>query len=297
MSSAAVPTILESLALVLLWVRVGGRWPGLWARVDALEDRLWAREVHRLPGLRRRTRAVSCVFALVTGLQQPVLTWRRMPVRNLYEGFLLIMSLSSTGVYELNAMLLIVLSDVQAECFRGLSAVLRSTAKQGGNQLPSEAVEGVRVLYNEVCRLTLALDASLGPILLVTIFADGLYVCRFILLFLTGSIPSWYACVRVTITVFRFVYTILAASSVHTEWQATRSCLLRVAPCRGGKEVGRIFMQIGTDRVALTALGIMPITKSLLPAVFGAILSYEIIFVQFNLQTIGRAFSNSTASS
>ncbi|KAE8737070.1 Gustatory receptor 44 [Frankliniella occidentalis] len=295
---SAVPTYLESVALVLLWVRVAGRWPGLWARVNALESRLWAPEVHRLPRLHRRARHVSCVFALVASLQQPSLTWRRLPVRGLFEGFQLILSLGFTSVFDFNAMLLIVLSGVPAECFRALTDTLRSAAEQGGNRLPSEAVEGVRVLYNEVCRLTLAVDATLGPIFLVTIFADGLYICRFILFLLTGSVQSWYACATVTVTASRFVYTILAASSVHTEWLATRACLHRVVPCRGGNEVARIFMQIGSDRIALTALGIMTITKSLLPAVLGAILSYEIILVQFHLQMIGHGFSNhSTAYS
>ncbi|XP_026294365.1 uncharacterized protein LOC113218288 isoform X4 [Frankliniella occidentalis] len=281
----AVPGYFGCVALVLLWVRVAGPWSGLWARVDELEDRLWGRGVHRLPQLRRRTRFTAYVFVLVTIMQQVIVLLRRLPPSGLYEWALLVCSLGFTGAFNFSALLLIVLSHALAECFRALTAALQKTARQGDGQIPTEAVEGFRVLYNEVCGLTMAVDHCVSPVILVAIFTDGLYICRFVLLSLAVSAQNWYSSAVVTVCFFRFVCTLLTASSVHSEWQTTKSCLHRMVPCRGAKE-------IGTERISLTALGMVPITKTLLPAVLGAILSYEIILVQFQLQKLKLVFSS-----
>ncbi|XP_052132242.1 gustatory receptor for sugar taste 64f-like isoform X8 [Frankliniella occidentalis] len=225
-------------------------------------------------------------------VQQVIVLLRRLPPSGLYEWALLVCSLGFTGAFNFSALLLIVLSHALAECFRALTAALQKTARQGDGQIPTEAVEGFRVLYNEVCGLTMAVDHCVSPVILVAIFTDGLYICRFVLLSLAVSAQNWYSSAVVTVCFFRFVCTLLTASSVHSEWQTTKSCLHRMVPCRGAKEARRFFMQIGTERISLTALGMVPITKTLLPAVLGAILSYEIILVQFQLQKLKLVFSS-----
>ncbi|KAE8737408.1 Gustatory receptor 48 [Frankliniella occidentalis] len=271
------------LALVLLWARAANRCSALWERVDELEARLWARGVHRLPRLRRHALAVTGVVFLVLIPQQAFVVWRRLPLRGLFHLGQLVSGVCIAGVFNFSALLLMVLSEVLAECFRALASLIRRTAAQSGNRIPPEVVEGVRVLYNEVCGLARTLDHSVGAIFMSTLVADGLYICQFLLSILTRAAGrSLYSAATLAVVAARFFLTIFAASSVHGEWRSARSCLLRTSPYRSGKEVLRFFMQVATDRVSLTALGVVPITRPLMLALLGSILSYEIVLVQFN---------------
>ncbi|KAE8747425.1 Gustatory receptor 46 [Frankliniella occidentalis] len=288
----AVPAFFGFVAMVLLWVRVAGRWMGLWVLVDELEDRLWGHGVHRLPRLHRRARNASYAIVLVAIVQNTNVLVRRLPASGLYEWALLVCSLCFSVVFNFNALLLIVLSYALAECFRAFTVALESSAQKCDGRIPPEAMEDFRVLYNKVCGLSLALDHCVSPVILVAIFTDGLYICRFILLSLAVSAQNWSSTMLATISLFRFVWTILAASSVHSEWQSTKSCLHGIVPCRRGVEATRFFTQIVTERISLTALEMVPITKPLLPAVLGAILSYEIILVQFQLQKLKLVLSH-----
>ncbi|XP_052132241.1 uncharacterized protein LOC113218288 isoform X7 [Frankliniella occidentalis] len=178
----------EVVTLVLLWLRAAGRWAGMWTHIGDLEGRLWGRGERHLPRLRSHTRAVTCVFLIVHIPQEASIVWRRLAsVSSLYDLGQMTCSLCILLVFNVSAMLLVVLSDMLAECFRALTAKLHCASKKNGGQIPPGVVEDVRVLYNEVRRLTDALDDILGAILLVMLFADGLFICRFLLHWFTSG--------------------------------------------------------------------------------------------------------------
>ncbi|KAK3920149.1 Gustatory receptor for sugar taste 64f [Frankliniella fusca] len=198
---------------------------------------------------------------------------------------MLVGSMFSATIFVFNAMLVMVLSDALAECFRAFCDKARFTANQASDRhIPTELVENMRALYNELSRITLAMDHIVGSITLVTLLADGLYIFQVLLLFLKNPEENLVAHISNIPIAVRFFLMLYFVSSVHSEWLSAKSCLLRLLPHTGGMEVLRFFMQITTDKVSLTAAGLVSFTRPLILALLGAVLSYEIILVQFETQ-------------
>ncbi|XP_065350704.1 gustatory receptor for sugar taste 64f-like [Cloeon dipterum] len=159
---------------------------------------------------------------------------------------------------------------------------------------------GARTQFASLAHLTRSVDAQISGIIFLS-FANNLYfICMQLLNGLTPyegadrMMHSVYYWASFTFLLSRTAAVTIYLSNVHV---ASKNGLPAVYACPSGtftQDTERLLNQMSSDELSLTGLGLFHVTRSFLLAVAGAIATYEVVLIQFNVAIIQTNPGNAT---
>ncbi|XP_049822391.1 gustatory receptor for sugar taste 64f-like [Aethina tumida] len=151
-----------------------------------------------------------------------------------------------------------------------------------------EAVHVWRALredYNRVSKLCRVMNNKLDLLVLFS-FSTNLI---FILLQLFNSLrpiknnlERAYFYFSFAFVILRTFFVCLYGAEIHEEGRKPLEVLNKVSDKIYNQEIERLILQIGSTDIALTGRSFFIVTKSLILKIAGAIVSYELVLIQFN---------------
>ncbi|KAJ3654541.1 hypothetical protein Zmor_013720 [Zophobas morio] len=164
-----------------------------------------------------------------------------------------------------------------------LEILLRAQAK---NPLIWKQMRGE---YYRVYNLCCLLNDKLSYIILVS-YGTNLY---FILVQLFGTlrpnigvIRKTYYYISLVLLVLRLVCVTLYGASVNSESKKVLPLLFSVSSKAYNKEVDRLIDQVIKNRIVISVKNFFKITKTLILQLAGAVVTYELVLIQFNSQLL-----------
>ncbi|XP_028179059.1 gustatory receptor 5a for trehalose-like [Ostrinia furnacalis] len=158
----------------------------------------------------------------------------------------------------------------------------------------------IREAYVKQAALVRKLDEALGEIILLTSFGNFYFICLQLFLGITEGLSSTstlklvYYLVSSLWLVIRFTWMVLAAADVHVH---SRHALQYLHSCNSkhyNVEIERLQNQLNKDYVALTGVGFFSIEKNILLRMAAAVVTYELVLIQFDDKGSSDIPSNST---
>ncbi|KAG7202791.1 hypothetical protein KM043_009958 [Ampulex compressa] len=202
---------------------------------------------------------------------------------SLWKGILVdVINILSTFSWNFVDLFLILLSVALVDQFRQLNSRLYSIR---GKAMPEWWWAEARNDYNHLATLTRRLDSDISGIVLLSFATDLYFIC--IQLFFSfnpmrGIIQKVYLCFSFGFLLARTMTVSLCAASIHDESLLPAPVLYSVSGTSYTTEVMRFLTQVTTDKVCLTGMNFFSVTRSLVLTVAGTIVTYELVFVQFN---------------
>ncbi|XP_063829456.1 gustatory receptor 5a for trehalose-like [Ostrinia nubilalis] len=158
----------------------------------------------------------------------------------------------------------------------------------------------IREAYVKQAALVRKLDEALGAIILLTSFGNFYFICLQLFLGITEGLSSTstlklvYYLVSSLWLVIRFTWMVLAAADVHVH---SRNALQYLHSCNSkhyNVEIERLQNQLNKDYVALTGVGFFSIEKNILLRMAAAVVTYELVLIQFDDKGSSDVPGNST---
>ncbi|CAH1369044.1 unnamed protein product, partial [Tenebrio molitor] len=192
-------------------------------------------------------------------------------------------NLQLTFIWTYNDLFIMFLSTALAYRFRQITTKIQSVSDaKVGNEITWKKL---REDYDKLCRFCKALDEQISYIVLLA-FASDLF---FILVQLCSSLKrmrnNWerfYFYWSFGLLILRTVCLCLIGAKVNDESIKPLPILNSVPSDIYNIEIQRLIQQIASTPVAITGKNIFSITKGLILSIAGAIVTYELVLVQFN---------------
>ncbi|EFN77949.1 Putative gustatory receptor 64f [Harpegnathos saltator] len=146
----------------------------------------------------------------------------------------------------------------------------------------------VREDYAALTCMVKKVDADIAPIILLS-FANNLYfICLQLLNGLSqpddsSLLSNIYFFGSFAFLIGRTILVTLFASRVNDQSRVVLPALYTCSASAYNIETERLMMQITTDDVALTGMRFFSVTRNFMLAVAGAIVTYEVVLLQFNV--------------
>ncbi|KAF5282704.1 hypothetical protein FQR65_LT02701 [Abscondita terminalis] len=215
-----------------------------------------------------------------------------------WKGVLLlvkIMNVLLTFAWTFNDLFIMIISTGLAVRFQQISARLRTL--NTFENTPIEAWREIREDYDRLSQLTKAVDAALSYIVLAS-FTNNLF---FILVQLFNSLRPMKDTLEKIYFFFSFGFLIAKTVSVsmygawiYDESKEPITILNSISSDLYNIEVKRFSDQIKYDTVALSGKKFFYITRGLILSMAGAIVTYELVLIQFNVNLLHESFNNIT---
>ncbi|XP_054011018.1 gustatory receptor for sugar taste 64f-like [Hylaeus anthracinus] len=145
----------------------------------------------------------------------------------------------------------------------------------------------VRKAYAVLSALVKKVDDHISPIILLS-FGNNLYfICLQLLNGLSNSVSSSilsdiYFFGSFAFLIARTCAVTLFTARIHDQSKRVLPCLYSCSTSSYDSEAQRLEYQLATDDVTLTGLRFFSITRNFMLAVAGAIITYEVVLLQFN---------------
>ncbi|XP_047106482.1 gustatory receptor 5a for trehalose-like [Schistocerca piceifrons] len=207
---------------------------------------------------------------------------------------------AATCVWNFGDLFLILVASGLAALLRGANArISAAAAAQPARKGPLDnaAWWRLRELFADVAAFIKDVDDAISPLMLLS-FANNLYfICLQLLKGIShlkrGSVlESVYLVSSFGFLLVRACWVTLSAAAVYDEGRAALPHLFACpALC---PEAQRLQFQISSDNIVLTGMRFFSITRNFMLGVAGAIVTYEVVLLQFSVQ---RSVLNATMSS
>ncbi|XP_012278986.1 gustatory receptor 5a for trehalose [Orussus abietinus] len=198
--------------------------------------------------------------------------------------FVFIISKIATFIWNFTDLFIMLVSTGLAERYKFLNRRILT-------MLPSSCVveewEQFREKYAALSSLVKKVDDNVSPIILLS-FANNLYfIC---LQLLNGLSPSEYSLLHSMyffgsfgFLVGRTIAVTLLTARINDQSKMALPALYNCPTPMYRVETQRLLQQLATDEIALTGLRFFSITRNFMLAVAGAIATYEVVLLQFNV--------------
>ncbi|XP_049822390.1 gustatory receptor 5a for trehalose-like [Aethina tumida] len=178
---------------------------------------------------------------------------------------------------------LIIMCKAMTNVLKQVTEKIKNAAKA---EIEAEHVwRTLREDYNRVSRLCRVMNNKLDLLVLFS-FSTNLI---FILLQLFNSLRPMknnlervYFYYSFAFVILRAVFVCLYGAEIYEEGRRPLEVLNKVSDKIYNQEIERLILQIGTTDIALTGRSFFIVTKSLILKIAGAIVSYELVLIQFN---------------
>ncbi|KAG8232432.1 Gustatory receptor 1 [Ladona fulva] len=195
---------------------------------------------------------------------------------------LVFISFVATFIWNFTDLFIMIISLALSTRFKQLNSKLRLVS---GKALSPKHWEGLRRQYASLSDLSRILDDNLNGMTFFSIASNLYFIC---IQLLSGLVTSTERTVDKSAFYFysfgflvgRAAAVILIASSINQETLNTPKHLYSCPHYSYCKEQ-RFMMEVTTDSVALSGLNLFNITRNFLLAVAGAVVTYEIVLLQF----------------
>ncbi|RLZ02212.1 Gustatory receptor 2 [Cephus cinctus] len=198
--------------------------------------------------------------------------------------FLFIISKFATFVWNFTDIFVMLISTGLAEWYKTLNESLISTI--GCHKTLSEW-QALREYYASLSLLVKQVDTYISPIILLS-FANNLYfICLQLLngLYPTdnGLLSNLYYFGSFVFMVTRTVTVTLLVARINDQSKLALPVLYNCPASTYCMEAQRLQQQLSSDDIALTGLRFFSVTRNFMLAVAGAIATYELVLLQFNV--------------
>ncbi|KAJ3633593.1 hypothetical protein MTP99_010531 [Tenebrio molitor] len=192
-------------------------------------------------------------------------------------------NLQLTFIWTYNDLFVMFISTALAYRFKQITARIKSVADA---KITAEIIwKNLREDYTRLCRLCRTVDEVIAYIVLLT-FASDLF---FILVQLFNSLKhmrnNWerlYFYWSFGLLIFRTICLCLFGAKVNDESTKPLLVLTSVSSSVYNLEIQRFIQQIVAIQVAITGKHFFSITRGLILSIAGAIVTYELVLIQFN---------------
>ncbi|XP_076665650.1 gustatory receptor for sugar taste 64f isoform X2 [Andrena cerasifolii] len=197
--------------------------------------------------------------------------------------YIFVISKVATFTWNFTDIFIILISTGLAERYKSLNKKLASTVTKNRSRFDwRELREDYAILSSIVKKV----DDQISPIIFLS-FANNLYfIC---LQLLNGLSPSESAVISAVYFFGSFAFLIgrtcavtLFAARIHDNSKNALPYLYNCSASNYGIEAQRLQYQLATDDAVLTGLRFFSITRNFMLAVTGAIVTYEVVLLQFN---------------
>ncbi|CAG4921026.1 unnamed protein product [Colias eurytheme] len=157
-----------------------------------------------------------------------------------------------------------------------------------GQYLPSSFWKALREDYSRATRLVKIFDDYINSITLVAFASNLFFVCLriyYVLAPFNGYEHIVYFTFSLTFVLARSLAVSLIASKVHAASLVVAPTLYSVPSPVYCIEVQRFIEQVHGDTVALTGMNFFYVTRQLVLSVAGTIITYELVMLQFNVDS------------
>ncbi|KAJ3654538.1 hypothetical protein Zmor_013717 [Zophobas morio] len=186
-------------------------------------------------------------------------------------------------IWTFNDLFVMILSTALSYRFSQITARIQSVADA---KIDSEIIwKNLREDYNRLCRLCRRVDEEISYIVLMTFASDLFFILVQLfnsLRHLRNDIERIYFYWSFGFLIVRTISLCLFGAQVNDESTKPMLVLNSVSSSVYNLEIQRFIQQIGTSEVAITGKNFFSITRGLILSIAGAIVTYELVLIQFN---------------
>uniref|UniRef100_A0A2H1W6C3 SFRICE023815.1 n=1 Tax=Spodoptera frugiperda TaxID=7108 RepID=A0A2H1W6C3_SPOFR len=145
----------------------------------------------------------------------------------------------------------------------------------------------LREAYVKQAMLVRKVDDAIGGIIILSCFCNFYFICLQMFLGITQSkssepLRTVYYFTSLGWLCFRVIIVVLAASNINVHSQIALNHIYTHDTLYYNVEMGRLQDQLSKDYVALSGKGFFYLSKSILLQMAGAIITYELVLIQFD---------------
>ncbi|XP_022825800.1 gustatory receptor for sugar taste 64a-like isoform X2 [Spodoptera litura] len=271
-----------SLILASKLFRSWGELSALWVRVE----RVMAVKVPSDGTLKRRMYFIIG-FMTVCSLHE-YSDWYAIP--------LAFMSTIATMLWNFQDQLIVLISMGLTSRYSRLNQCLAKICalekKQMDSDQKTEATKvytwrKLREAYVKQAMLVRKVDDAIGGIIILSCFCNFYFICLQLFLGITQSqssepLRTVYYFTSLGWLCFRVIIVVLAASDINVHSQIALNHIYTHDTLYYNIEMGRLQDQLSKDYVALSGKGFFYLSKSILLQMAGAVITYELVLIQFD---------------
>ncbi|CAH1141696.1 unnamed protein product [Phyllotreta striolata] len=303
-----------TIVTLILYLRLARKWPNFakcWCRMD----KIMARNYNYPKKLDKRLRictAICLTLSIVDYISNVYCRYHALektfgenynykiyyehsfhkffkviPINIFTASYCSLITFHATLVQAINDLFIILFSVVLALRFKQITQRLEGDFPQL-QEKPQEYWMEIREDYDRLSTLCKELDDHVSYIVLLS-YSTNIF---FLLVQLYNSLELVMGAVGKIYFVFSFVHLIfrIVFVSLHGAWINDESLgpvniLNSISSKCYNIEVRRLLMQIGFDNVALTGCRMFKITRGIILSIAGAVVTYELVLIQFNVAT------------
>ncbi|XP_017784287.1 PREDICTED: uncharacterized protein LOC108567973 [Nicrophorus vespilloides] len=209
--------------------------------------------------------------------------------------FLQIIDVFSAIAWSYVDLIIMILSSALALRFKQITDKLEVMAES--KIIYERSWKILREDYNKLCRLCKCLDNAISYVVLMS-FGSNLF---FILIQLFNSLrpmktnlDKFYFFFSFGFLIMRTIFVSIYAASVNDESKKPISILSSVPSHVYNLEIRRFIQQISFNSIAITGRNFFSVTRGLILSIAGAIVTYELVLIQFNEQLLRAEAENPT---
>ncbi|XP_046825824.1 gustatory receptor for sugar taste 64f-like [Vespa crabro] len=202
--------------------------------------------------------------------------------------YIFIVSKIATFVWNFTDLFVMLISTGLAERYKTLNKRLFDTAKKHANNIDwSEFRNDYAILSSLVKKV----DNDISPIILLS-FANNLYfICLQLLNGISGPegddiLSNLYFFGSFAFLILRTCAVTLLSARINDQSKTVLPLLYNCSSSTYNIETQRLQYQLTTDDISLTGLRFFSITRNFMLALTGAIVTYEVVLLQFNVAMI-----------
>nr|AID61259.1 gustatory receptor [Calliphora stygia] len=197
-----------------------------------------------------------------------------------------IINLLSTFAWNFNDIFLMCVCVALASKFRQLNVYMAAHLKKA---TPATFWMECRRNYRLLCRLNEAVDNTIAGITMLCLSNNLYFICNKILKSLqkkpsiTHTLYFWYSLIFLLGRTFTMA---LYAAEINEESRKPLVIFRKVKREFWCPELKRFSEEVNADMIALTGLKLFNLTRSMVLSVAGTILTYELVLLQYNKQSV-----------
>ncbi|XP_050518351.1 gustatory receptor for sugar taste 64e-like [Diabrotica virgifera virgifera] len=305
-----------SLLSILLFLRLSKRWVKLlttWCQMDKLMNRRYG-----YPStIEKRLKICSVVFLTLVIIDHLLSIYNRfcrvkesfginynykyffidtfphlfmvVPANVFTAVYCLFLNTHATLILAFNDLFIILVSVTLALRFRQITEKLEKDFSKFHAKTEEFWME-IREDFDRLSSLCKELDNNISYIILLSYTMNLFFLLMQLYLSLevgSNTVGKVYFIFSFVYIIFKIVMVSLYAAWINDESLEPANILNSVSSSCYNIEVKRLLMQIGFDNVALTGCRLFKITRGIILSIAGAVVTYELVLIQFNSATQG----------
>ncbi|XP_068629136.1 gustatory receptor for sugar taste 64f-like [Battus philenor] len=208
---------------------------------------------------------------------------------------LIILSIVATSLWNFQDLLLVLITMGLASRYRRINKYVAAVCAKHNKEVESKTSETldlitwrkIREAYVKQAALVRKVNDAVGPLILLSNSCNFYFTCLQLFLGITQAmsdtgLQQMYYLLSFVWLCLRTTLVVLSAAEVNIFSKAALPYLFDCQTQAYNLEIERLQYQLSKDFVALTGMGFFSLTKSLLLQMAGAVVTYELVLIQFD---------------